>query len=225
MFIKSISMLTAVLLTAELTAADFTLVRGNRAQSAIVLPADAPKAVGAAVGHFNQTLKKITGTALPVVRQAASGNRIVFKLRKIDSLKTADNFTITFPDSRTMQIEGTEVSVQWAFNHIIREFAKAEWVLPENCGLSYTPMKDLTCPMKRVEVKNISWAVSRIYNCGTLWPKMNYRIGLRIGHDLTVHTFPFEKYGKDNSWPKVILPVLNGKKITKVSDRWSHPNV
>ena len=48
-----------------------------------------------------------------------------------------------------MQIEWTEVSVQWVFNHIIREFAKAEWILPESCGLSFTPQKDLTVPAEK----------------------------------------------------------------------------
>ena len=203
-------------------AKEFALVRENQAVCTVLHPEDAPKAVVSAVENFNETLEIITKTKLPVSKTDVPGNRIVLDVQPVTALKTADNFEITFPDDRTMRIGGTYDSVQWAFNHIIREFAKAEWILPETCGLSYTPMKDLTCPMEKVEVKNIAWAVSRIYNCGTLWPKMNYRMGLRIGHDLTVHTFPFEKYGKDNSWPKVILPVLNGKKITEVSDRWSH---
>ena len=211
---KTFFVLAAAVLAVGLSAADFTLVRGNRAQSAIVLPADAPKAVGTAVEHFNQTLKTITGTALPVVKSAASGNRIVFKLRKTDSLMTADHYAITFPDSRTMKIEGTEYSVQWAFNHIIREFAKAEWVLPESCGLSYTPMKDLTVPAKKIEVRNVTWSVGRLHSNRNIFWNQNMREGIRSGHYLTLYAFPVSKYGKDNSWPEAMMPVLNGKKIT-----------
>ena len=215
---KLFFVIAGAVFAAGLSAADFALVRGNQAQSAIVLPAGSPKAVGTAIGHFNQTLKTITGATLPVVKQAASGNRVIFKLRKIDSLKTADNFTITFPDNRTMQIEGTEVSVQWAFNHIIREFAKAEWVLPESCGLSYTPLKDLSIPTDKIEVKDISWPISRFHSTSTVWWLHNIRRGLRIGHDLTMHAFPVTKYGKGISWPEAILPVLKGKKITALPD-------
>ena len=213
---KLLFALIAVLGILPLDAGDFVLVRNHKPQCSIVLPENdnGSGVVGTAVWHFNQTLKTITGTTLPTVRKAPEGNRITFVLREADSLLTVDNYTLSFPDSRTLQIEATKDSVQWAFHHIIREFAKAEWILPETCGLSYTPLTDLAVPMEKVEVKAISWAVSRIHNPGTLWRKFNYRPGLRIGHDLTLHAFPAEKYKKDNSWPEAIMPVLNGKKIT-----------
>lgn len=213
MFIKTFAVLAALVLTGILAGEDFTIVKENQAKSTIVLPDNAPKTVIASIGNFNRTLKTITGTSLPVVRKETAGNRIVFKLRKTDSLKTADNFTITFPDSRTMCIEGTEFSVQWALNHIIRKFAKAEWVLPESCGLSYTPMKDLAVPVEKIEVKGISWPVSRINSVRTIWHLYDLRLGLGCNHDLTRHAFPKEKYGKDK-WPQVIMPVLKGKKIS-----------
>ena len=218
---SKLAILIAAVLLFDLAAADFELVKDRQPKCSIVLPEKSKDYVAVAAWRFNRTLKTITGTTLPVVKKDVPGNRIVFTIREADSLMTIDNYTITFPDSRTMQIECTAASVQWAFNHIIREFAKAEWILPETCGLSYTPMKDLTCPTKKVEVKNISWAVSRIYNCGTLWPKMNYRMGLRIGHDLTHHAFPFKKYSKDNSWPAAVMPVLNGKKITSPPSQYN----
>ena len=215
---KNILLILSFSFLLPITGNDFVLVRDHKAECSIVLPKASRDKAADAARRFNQTLKTITGTSLPVVKQAASGNRIVFKLRKTDSLKTTDNFTITFPDSRTMQIEGTEVSVQWAFNHIIREFAKADWVLPESCGLSYTPMKDLSVPAEKIEVKDISWSVSRYYPIHTIWWRQNIHRRLEVDHDLTKHAFPVKKYGKDNSWPKAILPVLNGKKITRLPD-------
>ena len=211
---KILPVFGAAFLLMNLAASDFPLIRDRKAACSIVLPgtADAPAVAGAA-RRFNETLKIITGAVIPITKEDVPGNRITFVLKKPDSLLTIDNFAITFPDAQTMQIEGTAASVQWAFNHIIREFAKAEWILPESCGLSYTPMTDLVVPAEKMEVKNISWPLSRSHSCGPLWPKMNYRRGVRIGHDLTLHAFPKKKYGRDNSWPEAIMPILNGKKI------------
>ncbi len=212
---KAFVVVSTLLLTAPLAGADFTLVKCNQAKCSIVLPPNASQEIVKSVSNFNHVMKTITGTQLPVVGKDISGNRIVIALRKLDSLWTADNFTIKFPDSRTLAIEGTEVSVQWAFNHIITEYAKAEWVLPEECGLSYTPLKDLVIPAKPVEVKDVSWSLSRTLSLTGPWWKQNLRSGTKyFSHTLTKYAFPLSKYGKDNSWPKAIMPVLNGKKIT-----------
>ena len=202
----------------------FALVQENQAVCSIVLPDDAPKAVSAAVSSFNETLKSITGAALPVSKADVPGSRIVLEVRPVTSLKTADNFAITFPDERTMKIEGTEISVQWAFNHLIRAFTGAEWILPENCGLSYTPMTELVIPAKKIEVGDISWPITRHHSVWTLFRMHNMQWGLRVDHDLTKHAFPNEKYGKDNSWPEAIMPVLNGKKITALPNPGSPVN-
>ncbi|MBO4491302.1 MAG: DUF4838 domain-containing protein [Lentisphaeria bacterium] len=194
--------------------ADFTLVRNNQPKASIVCGEDSSAPVKTAVANFNDTLNTITGTRLPVVPDGAEGNRIKLVVRKPESLHTADNFTIRFPDERTMEIEGTEHSVQWAFNHIIREFAKAEWVLPEECGLSYTPLKDLTVPTQTVEVKDVSWPLSRTLSVHHTWWMQNLRDGTKFSHELLTFAFPLSKYGKDNSWPEAMMPVLNGKKIT-----------
>ena len=197
----------------------FELVRENRAACSVVLPANASLEILKAVANFNLSLKKITGAELPAVKEEAAGNRIVLVLRRQDSLWTADNFTIRFPDERTLEIEGTEASVQWAFNHILREFAGAEWILPEECGLSYTPMKDLVIPAETIEVKDISWPLSRTLSMPVPWWKQNLRSGTKyFSHTLTKYAFPLSKYGKDNSWPAAIMPVLNGKKITALPD-------
>ena len=210
MVLKALLSVSVLCLAGFLSGGEFTLVKGNQAKCSLVLPADAPSAVVRAALNFNSTLKTITGTTLPVVRKDTDGNRIVLSLKEPESLLTADNFAIRFPDERTLEIEGTNASVQWAFNHIIREFAGAEWVLPENCGLSYTPMKELVIPAKDIEVKNVSWCVNRTHDIRTIWHLQNMRQGIRIGHDLTKHAFPNEKYGKDNSWPEAIMPVMPG---------------
>ena len=201
--------------------ADFHLVENQHPAASIVLMEKASDSIKKSIENFNLTLKTITGTDLPVVRET-SGNQILFSVKKINSLNTADHFTISFPDSRTMLIECTEISIQWAFNHLIREYAKAEWILPESCGLSYTPMQNLVIPARKIEVKDISWPISRVHSVRTIWWMHNFRQGLRVDHDLTRHAFPLSKYGKNNSWPSAIMPVLNGKKITALPDP-KHP--
>ena len=217
-FRKAFTLYAAVFFFAIGNAADFFVVRGNQADCSILLPEKSPNPIISAVHRFNQTLKTITGAQLPVITEDAPGRRITFLIRKLDSLKTADNFAITFPDERTMRIEGTEYSVEWALNHIIRVFAGAEWLFPESCGLSYTPLNDLIIPAEKVEVRDISWPLARVQNTSGAFPILNYRDGLLIGHAMTQYPFPLEKYGKDNSWPEAIMPVLNGKKITALPD-------
>ena len=211
---KNLFIAAAVILSWNLAASDFVLVRDKRPQCTIIMPEKPPKTVSLAVLRFNRALKTITGTALPVVKRDVPGNRITLAVRKPDSLLTLDDYTISFPDARTLRIEGSTASVQWAFNHIIREFAKAEWILIESCGLSYIPMKDLVIPARKIEHKNVSWPVYRSYTHAAAWWMLNYQNQFRVGHDLTYHAFPYKKYEKDNSWPKAVMPVLNGKKIT-----------
>ena len=215
---KMMLFLLAVLTVLPVRAADFVLVQNNQPKAAIVCGEDQSAPVKTAVENFNDALNTITGTRLPIIPDGAEGNRITLIVRKPDSLLTADNFTIRFPDERTMEIEGTEVSIQWAFNHIIREFAGAEWILPEECGLSYTPLKDLTVPAQTIEVKDISWSISRTHSIPTVWWTQNLQRGIPIDHDLTLHAFPLSKYEKDNSWPEAMMPVHNGKKITALPD-------
>ena len=214
MFLKAMLSISALCLTAFLSGGDFALVRENQAKCTIVLPENASPAVIRAAANFNNALKTVTGAQLPIVKKETDGNRIVFSIKATESLLTADDFTIRFPDERTLEIEGTEGSIQWAFNHLIREFAKAEWVLPEECGLSYTPMKDFVIPAKTIEVKDISWPISRGHSVRTIWWTQNLREGLRIGHDLTRHAFPSSKYGKETPWPAAVMPVRNGEKMT-----------
>ena len=212
---KNMLSLLAALTLIPVWSADFTLVQNNQPKASIVCGESLSAPVKTAVTNFNDTLKTITGTALQVVPDGADGNRITLVVRKPESLHTADDFTIRFPDERTMEIEGTENSVQWAFNHIIREFAGAEWILPEECGLSYTPLKNLAVPAQTIDVKGISWPISRTLSVHHTWWMQNLRDGTKFSHELTTFAFPLSKYGKDNSWPEAMMPVLNGKKIHK----------
>ena len=187
---KNMLSLLAALTLIPVWSADFTLVQNNQPKASIVCGERLSAPVKTAVTNFNDMLKTITGTALQVVPDGADGNRITFVVRKPESLHTADDFTIRFPDERTMEIEGTENSVQWAFNHIIREFAGAEWILPEECGLSYTPLKNLAVPAQTIDVKGISWPISRTLSVHHTWWMQNLRDGTKFSHELTTFAFP-----------------------------------
>ena len=67
---NSLLIIGATVLLLDLAGADFALVRNNRPQCSIVLPEKPPKKVSLAVVRFNQALKTITGTALPVATTA-----------------------------------------------------------------------------------------------------------------------------------------------------------
>ncbi len=197
---------------------DFELIADGRPTASVVIPQNAPSQLKTAVSNFNTALKKVCGSALPVVMEKSNGRNIRFSIRKNNSLLTTDHFEIAFPDQNTLLISGTLESAQWAMNHILRHYAGVEWILPEECGMSYTPMNTIKIPRKKIMVDNISYPVSRVDANWTGWWTQNFRRGLRVDHDLVFHSFPDEKYGRNNSWPKAILPVLNGKKITALPD-------
>ena len=215
---KHFAVLLFLLCTCMLCAGDFVLIRDGKPQCVIQPAPKSPREVYVAVSRFNQMLKTITGSTLPVHGRKTTLNRITFRLKPAKKQTELDHFTITFPDPKTMEIQATKISVQWAFNHLLRKYANAEWVMIESCGLSYTPMKTLVIPAEKIVVKNVSWPIQRTNTHKPDWWKLNMRSEFRIGHDLTYHAFPSYKYAKNNSWPKVIMPVINGKKITKLPD-------
>ena len=215
---KHFAVLLFLFCTCMLCAGDFVLIRDGKPQCVIQPEPKCPREVYVAVSRFNQMLKTITGSTLPVHGRKTTLNRITFRLKPAKKQTELDHFTITFPDPKTMEIQATKISVQWAFNHLLRKYANAEWVMIESCGLSYTPMKTLVIPAEKIVVKNVSWPIQRTNTHKPDWWKLNMRSEFRIGHDLTYHAFPSYKYAKNNSWPKVIMPVINGKKITKLPD-------
>ena len=214
---KSVSVLFLFLGILLLSGAEnqpFALVLKGKSVCSFEIARNSPKELYRAVNHFNSALQKITGCRLKYSSKVTGGGKIVFALQKMKDLRRADQYEISFPDKNTLLIRGTLYSVQWALNDLIRTAAGAEWILPENCGLSYKPMKDVVIPRKKIVSKPYSWNVGRFHSMRTVWRQLHFRQDFRVDHDLTLHAFPRSKYGTNNSWPKVIFPVHRGKRLT-----------
>ncbi|MBO5725251.1 MAG: DUF4838 domain-containing protein, partial [Lentisphaeria bacterium] len=197
---------------------DFALVLNGKGVCRFEIRKNSPADLYRAVNRFNGALKKITGVGLSYSSHIPKGRKITFSVQKLTDLRSADHYEITFPDKDTMLVKGTLASIQWALNDLIRSTTHAEWILPENCGLSYTEMKEVTLPRKKIVSKKYSWNLTRILGQRTSHWHLHARQGIRVDHDLTRHAFPSSKYGKNNTWPEAIMPVLNGKKITALPD-------
>ena len=199
-------------------AADFALIRNGEPAAVIVKPAD--KAVAKAVADFNDGVRRCAGKPLPVSERAEAGkNRIVVELKKAP-LQESDRFSVVFPDAQTMKITATKLSVRWAFNYILEEHFGCRFLFPVTGGLQYDEginhypaARDIAIPMRKVEKgasfdlgRELDW---RLHHWDWRW---NSRMVLPCVHLMTVDVFPVHKYAADQSWPKEMLPVLNGKK-------------
>ena len=215
-----------------LSAADFTLIRQGRPAAVIVKPADS-KAADNAVADFNDGVKRCSGNPLPVSAGADAGkNRIVIELVKLP-LPESDRFTIAFPDARTMKITATELSLRWAFNHILEEHFGCRFLfqvsrdLPYDESINHYPAgREVAVPMRKV-VKTASFNLGRTVDWRTRkWDwRWNIKAVLINSHLMTADVFPVYKYAADQSWPKEILPVLNKKKFMPPKAKTPlHPN-
>ena len=108
-------------------AEDFVLFKDGKPAAELVMPKQAGKTFKEAVTFFSGELSRCTGSGLPQ-KSVPSGKlgRITFKLHD-RPLAEIDAFSITFPDGKTMQIEGTELSVRHAFNHLLEKHVGIRW--------------------------------------------------------------------------------------------------
>ena len=198
---------------------DFQLFKDGKAAAALEMPGNAGKTLKDAVNFFNAELERCTGAKLPVhSRQTAGLNRIIFNIRKQRPLSETDAFAITFPDPRTMQIAGTEQSVRFAFNHILEKHAGIRWFFYPLKGfygpeINHYPRKNtLAVPLRAFS----DCPSVNLYRCASwrnrLGVNWNRNMIMHSSHMISVDVFPVWKYAPDRSWPKEILPVLNGKK-------------
>lgn len=201
-------------------AKDFMLVRDSRPEAVIVNNTSSSKVLDQHIQFFNTELKRCTRTELPVVKSAGNErNRIIFKLEK-RPLREGDTYTIDFPDARTLRITGTERSIRWAFNHLLEKELGIRWLFSPIKGF-YEPEINHYPQLKTVSVKVAKFSdrpqvtVKREigYRARALTANWNEKLLGDYDHFLSVDVFPFYKYAADNSWPKAILPVINGEKI------------
>ena len=210
----------SLFLGCALGAADFALIRDGKPAAAI-RKTDNPN-VNKAIANFNDAVKRCTGTVLPTADGKQSRmNTIQIKIQQLP-LDQMDCYTITFPDAKTMLITATEPSLTAAFNHILEDHFSCRFLIPAVGGLPYgeeinhyPASKNVSIP--RVPVRkdasskfNLRRSISyRIRAWDWRW---NTSTQLDNSHMITIDVFPVYKYAVDQSWPREMLPILNGKK-------------
>ena len=193
----------------------FKLVENGQAVASLIAPETESPAFQKAVAGFTNALKTVTGATLPVSPDAA-GNVIRWHPIPNTNLMNEDEYFITFPDARTLLIKASPVSLPWAFNHILETAADVRYLFPEKCGMAYRVMADVSLP--RVDIrKSTSFPLLRsAYVLPVIGKQWSFKdTGIKQNHELTVVAFPAATYNR-TGWPEEIMPVQNGKRITKL---------
>ena len=208
----------SLILGCALGAADFALIRDGKPAAAIRKTDN--QNVNKAIAVFNDAVRRCTGTVLP----EADGkqphlNVIQLKLEQLP-LDQMDRYTITFPDAKTMRITGTENSLTTAFNHILENHFSCRFLIPAIRGLPYGEEINHYPASKNVSIPQVPVSKSASFNLrrgvsyfNRPWDyRWNLFPGLSNSHLMTIDVFSVYKYAVDQSWPREMLPVLNGKK-------------
>ncbi|MDD4016404.1 MAG: DUF4838 domain-containing protein [Kiritimatiellae bacterium] len=193
----------------------FKIVEDGKAAVSLIAPVKGEPAFEKAVAGFTNALKAVTGVALPVSADAA-GRVIRWQPIPNTNLMNEDEYSITFPDARTLLIKASPVSLQWAFNHILETAADVRYLFPEKCGMAYRAMSDVSLPRADVR-KSTSFPLLRsVYVLPSIAPQWSFKAsGIKQNHELTVVAFPAATYNR-TGWPEEIMPVHKGKRITKL---------
>ncbi|MDD3155744.1 MAG: DUF4838 domain-containing protein, partial [Victivallaceae bacterium] len=215
----------SVFLQTTLAGNDFVLIEDRKPAAMFVVTKDQEKRSGLTKGFsiskdsikdFNADLKECTNGAGLSVTDKDDGKTpaIRFSL-KSSPLSDEDRFSITFPDSRTMLITGTPLSIRWALNHILEKFAGIRYLARSRNGAYFPPLTNVRLPREKIE-KAPSFYLRRdlFYPDHEYWFKRSYsKSGIPINHELSVVAFPVKKYMKEKKWPEFIFPIKNGKKF------------
>lgn len=203
-----------------LTAKEFPLLRQGKSVPVILENNDSE--VQKAVRQFNEDMIRCGNTALKVVK-SVPGNAyaIRFNVEKRTVMKE-DDFSITFPDAKTMLITCSPFSAGNALRYILEEYAGVRYLFPvfakggqfgEEIN-HYPSTKNLAIPRKTVHKKasytlnrNVDWRM-RSWN----W-RWNIRPRILNGHMIPIDVFPVYKYAVDQSWPVNVMPILKGRKF------------
>ncbi len=219
--INSLFACTAVLIAAgsfhaisASVSGEFLIIENSSPAAAIVLPDGASGQLVRNIEIFNNELAESSGARLPVAKAPPSGgNRIEFEV--IDSgFKDRGSYGITFPDSRTLRITGTDVSARWALNYLLEE-AGIRYLYPGRFGAYYPAIDELKIPREPVS-KEASFRLYRgLFAEGEEWQmNLNCEGGNSywfFNHNLD-SIFPREKYGK-GEWVDKIMALRGGERV------------
>lgn len=216
---KNVLIFTLILGVCMVFAGDFVLVKDGNPQVSILNPGEAYKNK---LKLFNEDLAETTGTQLTVTDKKQSA-QLRFAIKNDTHPLTNDNFTVSFPKKQVMLVECTPVSIQWALNWILEEYAGVHYLFNATCGKSHTPVKTVAIPRKTVKhAPSFPLGRDMVLSTAHTHPWMKQKPTVHLNHELWIHAFPAEKYFNDNSYPEAIRPIRNGKKLQKIPNKATH---
>ncbi len=175
------------------------------------------------IDAFNQFLKECSGTALPVEKQGIGGkNEIRFNIEK-RSMENEDDFSIAFPEKNVMLITGSEISVRWALNRILEDFAGVRFVFPGKNGAHCPKFSDLDVPEKTIAVHPSFNLYREFYfnepEWGACLNEKQWNSPNFFNHNMW-RIFPAEKYSGPE-WIDKVMPLRNGKRFVPEKKSYS----
>lgn len=214
-FVILLSLFTAGILYGN----EFTFFKEGKPQATIVRYLN--KKVASGVEFFNDAVYRCTGHTFPIEAVPDKNtNNIIFNIVK-RPLERSDEYTIDFPDKKTLRITGTDEAVTAAFNLILENYFNCRFLFPVGATPykedinHYPSSRNVAMPRKTIR-KKASFNLKRQVDWRAIgWQKRwNFKHKLHTAHLISYYAFPVYKYAVDQSWPKNILPTLeNGKKI------------
>ena len=200
-------------------AGDFALFKDGKPAAAILN--DDPR-VSKELGWFNKAVGRCAGSTLPVVvpgkKQPGNVIRIKMVRKPVDS---DDEYTVSFPDGKTMLITVTEQSLPAALSFLLYEsfgcrflFPPVKGLISEDDGIVYPVSRNVSLPKREIR-KTASFNLNRApswHNADWTIKYWKYKKAVGLSHGMVRYPFPVYKYAEDQSWPREILPVLKGKK-------------
>ena len=213
--VKKILLLAVLFLGLAATAEDFAVVKQNKPCAEFVIPKDLSDKNLEDLIFFNKELEKVSDATLEIRKpeEATGINRILIDMRKNVPLEKDDEYTISFPDEKTMKLTVSERSLRWVLVDILKQFGSVTYLfrISHKYYADYPAKPDFLIPRKEVRGAfsvNIARSIGLLdYSGGILQEKEG---------NLPIHAmntvFPPEKYLK-KGYPKEILPLIGGKRV------------
>ena len=195
----------------------FVFVEGGLPVCAIEVPGVA--LVDADAAFFTNEVFLCTGAAIPILCSCETDSagtvrgRIVFEVHKTD-LFHEDDYSVDFPDDRTMRISGSDMSCRWALNRILEEDFGVVFCYPGSWGTHHPQSGSVSrarvafSGAMGIKLERDLWAEDPAWQralCGKRQTGefKNHNVG-RI--------FPIATYAK-SPWLEKIMPEIGGKRF------------
>ena len=165
---------------------------------------------------FSSSLEKCTGAALQIVSQSSGKKNVIRFKEEPRTPETEDKYEISFPDSRTMLITGSNYSIRWALNHLL-EAQGVCFVMTGPHGTYYPKLKTVAVPEKKITADADIKIFRNLFRdepahaeamCGK---HALDEEPVNFFHHNLYSIFPLSKYG-NSPWKEKLMPELKGKR-------------